>query len=350
MADVFLTCSDEDLRKAERLAVALEQFGWTVSSDRRVLAAGGNWLIAHAAELESAKCVVALWSPAADSSSWVRQDATVAQSKGVLVSVLIEEVGIPRGFQNMVHLDLRTWPGTDAAPEFQRLRESIQRLVEPTSGKRSRSTASAGIEALVTPPVIDPPTSVSQMTTVAPLAPEQAGFASSAESGQSSLPGQAATKTLFLCYRREDTQDAAGRLHDRLADAFGFERVFMDIDIVPLGIDFVDHVAEQISRCSVVIVMMGKQWLSIKDKKRRRRLDNSDDLVRVEIATALKQRIPVIPVVVQNASMPVADDLPEDIRPLARRNGIQLRPEQWKDGVERLLKELDKVMGHRKQS
>ena len=75
------------------------------------------------------------------------------------------------------------------------------------------------------------------------------------------------------------------------------------------------------------------------------RLDNEDDLVRAEIAAALTQRIPVIPVVVQNAAMPIADDLPEDIRLLARRNGIQLRPEQWRDGVERLLRELDPVMG-----
>ena len=87
----------------------------------------------------------------------------------------------------------------------------------------------------------------------------------------------------------------------------------MDIDSVPLGIDFVDHVTQQISLCSAVIVMIGKQWLTIKDKKRRRRLDNE----------------------------PHPDDLPNDIRPLARRNGIQLRPDQWREGVERLLRELD---------
>jgi TIR domain len=149
---------------------------------------------------------------------------------------------------------------------------------------------------------------------------------------------------LFLCYRREDAQDAAGRLYDRLVDVFGTDSVFMDIDSVPLGVDFVDHVAEQIARCSAVIVMIGKQWLTIKDKKRRRRLDNPDDLVRAEIAAALQQKIPVIPVIVQNASMPSADDLPENIRLLARRNGIQLRPEQWREGVERLLKELNPLL------
>lgn len=151
--------------------------------------------------------------------------------------------------------------------------------------------------------------------------------------------------TVFLCYRREDTQDAAGRLHDRLADAYGHDRVFMDVDSVPLGIDFVEHVSEQISRCSAVIVMIGKRWLTIKDRRRRRRLDNEDDLVRAEIRAALHQKIPVIPVVVQDASMPGSEDLPEDIRLLARRNGIQLRADQWRQGVDRLLRELDLLIG-----
>ena len=91
--------------------------------------------------------------------------------------------------------------------------------------------------------------------------------------------------------------------------------------------------------------MIGRQWLTIRDKNRRRRLNNEDDLVRAEIAAPLRQKIPVIPVLVQNASMPTSDELPEDIRLLARRNGIQLRPEHWREGVGRLLMELDPVMG-----
>jgi hypothetical protein len=151
-------------------------------------------------------------------------------------------------------------------------------------------------------------------------------------------------RALFVCYRRDDTQDVTGRLHDRLAETYGFDRVFMDIDSVPLGIDFVDHVAAQISSCAAVVVMIGRQWLKVKDKRRRRRLDNDDDLVRVEIAAALQQKIPVIPVLVQDAEMPAADELPENIRPLARRNGISLSAIRWRTDVERLIKELDRVM------
>jgi hypothetical protein len=153
-----------------------------------------------------------------------------------------------------------------------------------------------------------------------------------------------ANRTLFLCYRREDTQDAAGRLHDRLVDAYGPDHVFMDIDSVPLGIDFVDHVTDQISRCSGVIVMIGRQWLTATDVRGRRRLDFEDDLVRTELAAALERKIPVIPVLVQDATVPASEDLPPNIKPLARRNGINLTGAAWKAGVERLIKELDHVM------
>jgi hypothetical protein len=110
-------------------------------------------------------------------------------------------------------------------------------------------------------------------------------------------------------------------------------------------VDFVDHVAEHISRCGAVIVVIGKRWLTIKDKQRRRRLNDVDDLVRAEIRAALQQGIPVIPVMVQNASMPDAKDLPDDLRLLVRRTGIQLRAEHWKDGVDRLVRELKTAMG-----
>jgi hypothetical protein len=149
---------------------------------------------------------------------------------------------------------------------------------------------------------------------------------------------------VFICYRRDDSQDAAGRLYDRLVGEYGSDRVFMDIDSVPLGVDFVDHVTERISQCRAVIVVIGRSWLTITDQRGRRRLDNADDLVRAEIRAALQQRIPVIPVMVQNASMPHVDDLPDDLGLLARRNGIQLRAEHWKDGVDRLVRELKAVM------
>ncbi len=151
-------------------------------------------------------------------------------------------------------------------------------------------------------------------------------------------------RTLFVCYRREDSQDAAGRLHDRLAHAYGSERVFMDIDNVPLGVNFVSFISAQLQHCSAVLVMIGRNWTTATDQRGRRRLDDPADHVRVEIAAALKQQVPVIPILVQDASMPNADELPEDMRSLAFYNALKLTPEFWRAGVERLIKELDRVL------
>ena len=118
----------------------------------------------------------------------------------------------------------------------------------------------------------------------------------------------------------------------------------MDIDNVPLGVDFVEHVSKQLAGCAAVIVMIGRQWLSVSDKHGRQRLQVADDLVRVEIAAALDRKIPVIPVLVQDAEMPPTEELPENIRLLSRRNGIDLSGSAWKAGVDRLIKELDRVM------
>ena len=157
-------------------------------------------------------------------------------------------------------------------------------------------------------------------------------------------PPAQAMPTLFLCYRRDDAPDAAGRLYDGLTAAFGPGRVFMDIDSVPLGVNFVNHINRQLQGCAAVLVMIGRSWTSCTDSDGSRRLEDPADHVRLEVATALKQNVPVIPVLVQNASMPRATDLPDEIRDLAFYNGIKLAPEVWRGGVERLIKELDRVM------
>jgi hypothetical protein len=106
----------------------------------------------------------------------------------------------------------------------------------------------------------------------------------------------------------------------------------------------VDSVAHQISECGAMVVMIGRQWLKMKDKRRRRRLDNPDDPVRIEIAAALRLGAPVVPLLVQNAEMPSGDELPDDIRALVRRKRISLSDIRWRTDVERLIKELDRVM------
>lgn len=112
-------------------------------------------------------------------------------------------------------------------------------------------------------------------------------------SQKAGIPLDASTSCIFLCYRREDTQDAADRLHERLVQTYGSDRVFMDVDNVPLGVNFVSYIAKQLQECGAVLVMIGRQWIKIADEEGRRRLDDPADHVRVEIATALRLRVPV---------------------------------------------------------
>lgn len=166
--------------------------------------------------------------------------------------------------------------------------------------------------------------------------------------------GAAAGKRLcggvFLCYRTDDALDLSGRLYDRLALAYGADRVFRDTDSMPAGVEYKQHILEQVSRSCVLIVVIGPHWLSIKDEDGSRKLEEPRDILRAEIATALKREIPIIPVFVHGATMPQEEELPEDIRSLVGWQGIDLHHKHWREGVERLIKELDRIMGRTEQN
>jgi hypothetical protein len=130
---------------------------------------------------------------------------------------------------------------------------------------------------------------------------------------------------IFINYRREDSLSTAGRLHDRLAQAFGRNSLFMDVDHIPPGVDFVSYLNGQVARCNLFFAVIGPQWLSTKNEKGERRIDDPDDFVVVEIAAALERQIPVIPVLVDGARMPSANELPDSLRPLVRRHAFELR-------------------------
>ncbi len=156
--------------------------------------------------------------------------------------------------------------------------------------------------------------------------------------------GQAMADKIFINYRREDSIGTAGRLHDRLADAFGAENIFMDVDDIPVGVDFVADLNSQVAACRVFLVVIGPNWLDAKDEGGARRLDNPDDFVTIEIAAALARDIRVIPVLVDNARMPKADKLPEPIRPLVRRNAIEVRNTQFHRDADTLVARMRETL------
>jgi len=149
---------------------------------------------------------------------------------------------------------------------------------------------------------------------------------------------------IFINYRRDDSISTAGRLNDRLAQTFGRKKVFMDVDHTPAGVDFHDYLDKQVTACDVFLAVIGPNWLDAKDEEGRRRFDNPDDVVTVEIAAALARNIWVIPVLVDGARMPKADRLPDPVKPIVRRNAVEVRNTQFGRDAEALVEKIKEAV------
>ena len=130
-----------------------------------------------------------------------------------------------------------------------------------------------------------------------------------------------AKSTIILSYRREDSAGVTGRIFDRLSQEFGTDRVFMDIDSMPAGVDFHDHLQAILADCGALLVVIGKSWRSQR-KGQPARIMDPDDWVRIEVETALERGIPVVPLLIDGAALPSRDQLPESLWPLLRRNAL----------------------------
>jgi TIR domain len=128
---------------------------------------------------------------------------------------------------------------------------------------------------------------------------------------------------IFISYRREENRWSAKALHRRLTRDFDSDQIFIDLDSIGPGDDFVQTIKTAVEKCDVLTALIGKNWLQ-KDENGNRRLDNPEDFVRMEIATALRREIRVIPVLVDDALMPRSTDLPDDLKTLARRNALRI--------------------------
>jgi TIR domain len=148
-------------------------------------------------------------------------------------------------------------------------------------------------------------------------------------------------RRIFLSYRREDSEGETGRLCDRLVKDLGKESVFVDVDSIPLGHNFVEHLTAEVARCDVLLAIIGPQWLDIRDaENNRRRLDDPNDFVRVEIKAALQREIPVIPILIKGTKTPTADRLPSDLKELSLRNALDVRYASFHSDIDRLVREL----------
>jgi hypothetical protein len=149
---------------------------------------------------------------------------------------------------------------------------------------------------------------------------------------------------IFMSYRREDTAYPAGWLYDRLAGHFARSQVFKDIDSIELGDDFVEVITTAVGSCDVLLALIGDRWLALTGQDGRRRLDNPDDFVRLEIEAALARNVRVIPILVEGARMPRADELPTSLAKLARRQALELSPSRFDVDIRRLLGVLERTI------
>ena len=149
-------------------------------------------------------------------------------------------------------------------------------------------------------------------------------------------------RAIFISYRRDDSEGHAGRLFEDLRDRFGSASVFMDVAGIEPGRDFRKVIEQQVASCGVLLAVIGKSWLtsSASDAQGRRRLDDPHDFVRLETATALTRDIPVIPVLVHGAQMPRPEELPDALKDLAFRNGVELSHARWSSDVQLLINAL----------
>jgi hypothetical protein len=152
-------------------------------------------------------------------------------------------------------------------------------------------------------------------------------------------------KRIFISYRRSDSAGYAGRLYDYLKNYFGDERLFFDVDTIKPGVNFEQKIKTELDNSAAVLVLIGNQWLGIKDMNGNRRLDDPHDYVRLEVETSLNKNIAVIPVLLQGVQMPSGNELPEPLYDFSRRNAIKLSDENWNSDLRLLTTILKEVLG-----
>ncbi len=149
---------------------------------------------------------------------------------------------------------------------------------------------------------------------------------------------------IFISYRREDSAGHAGRLFDRLCAYFGKDSVFMDVEGIEAGVDFVETIEQAVGGCDVLLAVIGRGWLDSRNSQGDRRLDDPQDFIRLETAAALARNVRVVPVLVEGAQMPPAESLPAELRTLTRRQAVELRDSRWEDDIQALVKVLERVL------
>lgn len=149
---------------------------------------------------------------------------------------------------------------------------------------------------------------------------------------------------IFISYRREDTGYPAAWLFSRLVAHFGEGQVFKDVDAIRPGDDFAEVIRSAVGSCDVLLVLIGAHWLTITDDSGQRRIDRSEDFVRLEVQAALDRDIRVIPILAGAERMLRAEELPDGLGRLAGRQALTLDPAHFDSDTDKLLPVLDQAV------
>jgi hypothetical protein len=157
-------------------------------------------------------------------------------------------------------------------------------------------------------------------------------------------------KGIFVSYRRKDTEGEASRLTEELRTALPDVPLFRDVEAISPGEDFVVALERALEECAVMLVLIGPIWLDVTDANGRRRLEDPHDWTRLEVATALRRGIRVIPVLCRGATLPTDADLPDDLDPLVRRQAVEVDNNRWRYDVDQLMDRLAQALGTRRRA
>ena len=157
----------------------------------------------------------------------------------------------------------------------------------------------------------------------------------------SARPAAPAPHKVFISYRRDDARYPARDIYRAFAAVLPPDHVFMDVDSIPPGANFLKILEDWVDRCDILLALIGAGWInSIDPKTGVRRLDNPKDFVRIEIRKALSRNIPVVPVILDGAAIPEEDALPDDLKELAVRHAEFVNLATFDHDVERLMRKL----------
>jgi hypothetical protein len=151
-------------------------------------------------------------------------------------------------------------------------------------------------------------------------------------------------KKIFISYRVQDTAGETGRLVDALKHHFDDDQLFMDIENLEPGADFTEAISRSLSICDVVLVVIGPRWTGPREGQPPR-IQEENDWVRLEVATALQRNVRVVPLLVDGGSLPRLEDLPPDLQPLLRRQSMEISNKRWRYDTEQLISFLVNTAG-----